>query len=144
MAIPDLQSTVPRRACPAGPVKRVLSTQTRTELRRAAAADGGGWRGPNAHGDTARTPDGEGAQAGAKLQVLQDGRPALERTVAAFDGRQWAGTDADPHLRRWRPHPHLHMLPQLVVGTVKNGFLGHRRPSPTGSGPEGPGEGGAQ
>ena len=108
---------------------------------RAALPDGREWRGPNALGDIARALIGEGAEPGAKLQVLRDGQPAMHGTIAAFAGRQWAGTDADPQFRRWRPHPRAQMSPRLVQWATKNGFMGPPGHSPTGGGLEGPDDG---
>jgi hypothetical protein len=114
-----------------------------TRREAAALPDGRQWRGPNAIGDIARTLIGEGAEPGAKLQVLRDGRPVMEGTIAAFASRKWAGTGADPQFRRWRPHPQFKMPPRLVAWATENGFMAPRRTSPTGSGLEGAGEGDA-
>ena len=109
---------------------------------RAALPDGREWRGPNALGDIARALIGEGAEPGAKLQVLRDGQPAMHGTIAAFAGRQWAGTDADPQFRRWSPHPRAQMSPRLVRWGAKNGFLGPRCYSPSGNALEASGDDG--
>jgi hypothetical protein len=114
-----------------------------TRREGAALPDGRQWRGPNAIGDIARTLIGEGAEPGAKLQLLRHGQPVLEGTIAAFAGRKWAGTDADPRFRRWCPHPRIKMPPRLVAWATRNGFMGHQRHFPTGDAPEGAGDGGA-
>lgn len=105
----------------------------------AALPDGRAWRGPNALGDIARTLIAEGAEPGAKLVTLRDGRPAVEGTIAAFAGRQWAGADTDPAFRKWRPHPRAQMPPRLLAWATENGFLRPGRGQPTCDAFEGPG-----
>jgi hypothetical protein len=90
---------------------------------RAALSDRREWRGRNALGNAARALVDEGAYPDAKMLSLRDGRPALEGTIAAFAGRQWAGADADPQFRPWRPHPRAQMPPRLVAWATENGFL---------------------
>lgn len=105
---------------------------------RAALSDRREWRGPNALGDIARALIGEGADPDAKLVALRDGRPVLEGSVGAFAGRQWAGSDADPQFRPWRPHPRAQMPPRLVAWATDNVSLG-RYPTAC-LGKEGPGD----
>lgn len=97
----------------------------------AALPDGRRWRGPNALADLARTLIGEGADPTDALVALRDGQPVLEGTIGAFAAGTWAGADADPARRKWRPHPRAQMPPRLLAWAVENGFLRPGRYPPT-------------
>src|SRR4051794_25953246 len=70
--------------------------------------------GPNAEGDCARALIGAGVEPTTPLVFCRNGVPALRGTVEAFAGRAWGGADADPQLRRWRPHPQGHYPERLL------------------------------
>lgn len=71
--------------------------------------------GPNAEGDLARSLIGQGVDPAEVLVFSRGGKTALQGTVAAFAGRAWAGNDADPQFRRWRPHPEGSYAPLLMA-----------------------------
>lgn len=67
--------------------------------------DGAAYTGPNAEGDLARALIGAGGDPAELLVFARNWKPGIKGTIAAFAGRAWAGADADPQFRRWRPHP---------------------------------------
>ena len=81
--------------------------------------DGQVYTGPNAEGDLARALIGAGIDPAEKLVFNRDGKPALQGTIGAFAARAWAGADADPQFRRWRPHPDGQYAPLLMEWHAK-------------------------
>jgi hypothetical protein len=100
----------PRRSAAgaAGIIHAVYTGSERVELSGAVHT------GPNAEGDLARALIGQGIDPGEMLVFSRNGTPALRGTVGAFAGRAWAGADADPQFRRWRPHPQGSYAPLLM------------------------------
>lgn len=84
---------------------------------------GATYTGPNAEGDLARALIGQGADPAGLLVISRNGKPAIQGAIAAFAGRAWAGVEADPQFRRWRPHPEGKYPPLLVAWDAQ-------RPSP--------------
>jgi hypothetical protein len=84
--------------------------------------DGRTWRGPNAESNAARALLADGMAPDTRLVFCRDGRPALEGPILAFAARTWAGAEADPAFRRWRPHPRQNAFSRLA-GAGKDGVV---------------------
>lgn len=82
----------------------MIDLMTDLPREKADLLDSPDWCGANALRDTTPTFLREGTAPTEALLTPRGGRLALQGPTAAFAGRQWVGTDADPAFPKWRPH----------------------------------------